>query len=170
MADIRIERPGDAAAIRIVNEKAFGQSAEANIVDSLRENCRDALSFVATQNGQIVGHILFTPVTVQTGSMATGMGLAPMAVLPEYQRRGIGIQLVESGLQSLHERSCPFVIVIGHPEYYPRFGFIPASKLGLRCQWDGVPDEAFMVLVLDDEAMVDVAGDVRYRSEFDEAI
>ena len=98
------------------------------------------------------------------------MGLAPMAVLPERQRDGIGSALVEQGLRLLEDRACPFVIVIGHPDYYPRFGFELASKYDITCQWEGVPDEAFMILILDEAAMEGVAGLVRYRDEFNESV
>jgi putative acetyltransferase len=96
------------------------------------------------------------------------MGLAPMAVLPDRQRQGIGSQLVRRGVDLLRERRCPFVVVVGHPEYYPRFGFEPASAHALVSQWDGMPDAAFMVLILDDHAMAGVRGVARYRGEFDE--
>jgi len=97
------------------------------------------------------------------------MGLAPMAIAPERQRQGIGSRLIEAGLKVLRQQACPFVIVLGHPEYYPRFGFVPASGHGLACQWEGVPDEAFMVLILDKAFMAGVSGVARYRDEFDEA-
>jgi len=93
-----------------------------------------------------------------------------MAVLPERQRQGIGSLLVQAGIDAMRERGCQFVIVVGHAEYYPRFGFVPASKHGLSCQWEGVPDEAFMVLILDESAMVGVSGTAAYREEFDQAM
>jgi putative acetyltransferase len=168
MTDIRLEKPEDASRVRHVNETAFGQPAEADLVDRLREACPDAVSLVARNEG-VVGHILFTPVVVESaGRRVAGMGLAPMAVLPDYQRQGIGSQLVRRGLDMLRERNCPFVVVVGHPEYYPRFGFQPASKHGLVSQWEGIPDEAFMVLVLDSHAMAGISGVARYRDEFNE--
>jgi putative acetyltransferase len=166
---IRAEHPEDFAAVRRVNELAFGQPLEANLVEKLRERCAEALSLVADAGHRVVGHILFTPVTVEHGSRRTvGMGLAPMAVVPERQRQGIGSQLVRRGLQILGERGCPFVIVVGHPQYYPRFGFESAATHGLRCQWESVPDEAFMALILDQGAMAGVSGVARYRPEFSE--
>jgi putative acetyltransferase len=168
---VRPERPADVAAVRRVNEEAFGQPAEAAIVDALRRHCPDALSLVATEGDSVVGHIFFSPATVECGQrVIEGMGLAPMAVLPGRQRRGIGTLLARAGIATLRERRCPFVIVLGHPEYYPRFGFVPASRHGLRCQWDGVPDEAFMVLILDEGVMQGVSGVASYRSEFDQAM
>jgi putative acetyltransferase len=165
---IRPERPEDASRIRHVNELAFGQPAEADLVERLRQACTDLLSLVAADDA-VVGHILFTSVVVESeGRAVLGMGLAPMAVLPDRQRQGIGSQLVRRGLDFLRERGCPFVVVVGHPEYYPRFGFEPASLHGLASQWEGVPDAAFMVLILDVHAMVGVSGVAKYRDEFNE--
>jgi putative acetyltransferase len=170
IAEIRREREGDAPAIRAVNEKAFGQSVEADVIDTLRIRCPDSLSLVATVHERVVGHILFTPVTIRFQRVEIrGMGLAPMAVLPGYQLQGIGSRLVQRGIDALRERSCPFIIVLGHAGYYPRFGFVPASTHGLQCQWGGVPDDAFMVLVLDEAFMAGVSGIVRYRDEFNDA-
>ena len=171
MIIIREEREEDREAIRAVNEKAFGQTAEANIVDMLRKSCSGLLSLVALEGDEIVGHVLFSPAKIE-GSTKTieGMGLAPMAVLPERQRQGVGTQLVKRGIEMVRSRDCPFIIVLGHPEYYPRFGFVRASLHGIRSQWDGVPNEAFMILILDQSAMKGVSGVARYRDEFDEAM
>ena len=169
---IRSETPDDVVAVREVNELAFGQPAEASLVDKLRQSCGEALSLVAVDEARdaIVGHILFTPVVVEShGRRMVGMGLAPMAVHPDCQRQGIGSELVRHGLRILAGRGCPFVVVVGHPEYYPRFGFEPASRHRLASQWDGMPDEAFMVTILDQPAMTGVGGVARYRIEFDEA-
>ncbi|MCG8342837.1 MAG: N-acetyltransferase, partial [Chlorobiales bacterium] len=95
---------------------------------------------------------------------------APMAVLPSYQNQGIGSLLVQHGLQHLQQLGSPFVIVLGHPEYYPRFGFEPASHYMLKCQWKGVPDEAFMVVVFDRGVLPREGGIAQYRAEFDEAM
>ena len=171
MIRIRLEEPQDIPSVRIINEQAFEQPAEADLVDKLRLSCPEALSFAAVDGGRVVGHIFFTPATVDgKDSTIEGVGLAPMAVLPDRQRQGIGSSLVGHGLKVLRERSCPFVIVLGHPEYYPRFGFEPASKHGLKSQWEGVPDEAFMVLIFDKQAIEGVSGVARYRDEFDEAM
>jgi putative acetyltransferase len=168
---IREERPGDESAIREVNDLAFGQPAEGSIVDALRASGCPLTSLVAIDGERIVGHILFSPVTIEAqGGTATGTGLAPMAVLPLLQSRGIGSTLVRAGLAEVRAKSYPFVVVLGHPRYYPRFGFVPASRHGIRCAWDEVPDEAFMAMVLDEAAMSGVAGIARYRPEFDAAI
>jgi putative acetyltransferase len=168
MITIRPERPEDAPRVRHVNELAFGQPAEADLVERLRQACTDSLSLVA-EDDAVVGHILFTSVVVEgAGRRILGMGLAPMAVLPDRQRQGIGSRLVRRGLDLLRERGCPFVVVVGHPEYYPRFGFEPASRHGLASQWEGVPDAAFMALVLDAHAMAGVSGVAKYREEFNE--
>lgn len=171
MIRVKLEKPADIPSVHNINEQAFEQPAEADIVDKLRVKCPEALSLVAVDNGRVVGHVLFTPATVESETATiVGMGLAPMAVLPERQRAGIGSALVERGLEILHERGCPFVIVLGHPEYYPRFGFEPASRYGLKCQWEGVPDEAFMVMIFDEQALKGVSGVARYRDEFDDAM
>jgi len=168
MIEIRDERPEDLPAVREVNDLAFGQPEEGEIVDRIRAAIPgEVISLVAVENGEILGHILFSPATIGD---ARGMGLAPMAVRPGRQREGIGSRLVEAGLERLREAGCPFVIVLGHPEYYPRFGFAPASRFGIRCQWDGIPDEVFMAMTLDEAAMDGVAGTARYRDEFDAAV
>jgi putative acetyltransferase len=192
---IRQEQPGDIDAIQQVNELAFGQPTEAEIVDCLRQSDADIVSLVAVQDEQIVGHILFSPITIEAdiskGGMATRslamqneakqtvsnksnaklgpMGLAPMAVLPNNQRQGIGSKLIEAGLEELKKRNCPLVIVLGYPGYYPKFGFEPASRFGLQCQWE-VPDEAFMALLLNPDLPTPIHAIAKYRSEFDIAM
>jgi putative acetyltransferase len=168
---VRDERSSDAPAIRAVLEAAFSQAVEADLVDKLRAACHDRISLVACDYDRIVGHILFTPAIIDRPEVTVvGYGLAPMAVFPEFQRRGVGSALVHAGIERLRRSRCPFVIVVGHPAYYPRFGFVPASTCGIRCEWDGVPDEAFMVLVLEPSIASQLAGLARYRPEFGEAI
>jgi len=169
MSEIREEEPRDKESVRRVNLDAFNDDSEAAVVEKLRISCDDYLAFVAVEDGNVVGHILFTPATLD-GYGVVGMGLAPMAVLPAHQRTGIGSQLVRHGLEHVRQSGCPFVVVLGHPEYYPRFGFERASKYQLRSQWEGVPDEAFMVAVFDREALPRAGGIARYRDEFDEAM
>lgn len=165
-AIIREERPEDFAAIRFVNDKAFGQPQEGRLVEALRKNGGVLLSLVAIADGRVVGHILYSTVSIESGGkQTTGAGLGPMAVLPELQRQGIGVKLVEEGNRRLREAGAPFIVVLGHPAYYPRFGFIPARRCGLRCEWK-VSENAFMVLVIDREAMSSVSGLAKYRPEF----
>lgn len=171
MISVRLEKSEDIPQVRTVNSEAFGQPTEANIVDKLRQACSDALFLIAEEDGKIVGHITFTPVVIDNQkAKVEGMGLAPMAVLPSRQRQGIGSKLVRRGLDILQDRGCPYVIVLGHPEYYPRFGFKPASKYNIRCQWERIPDEAFMILVFDQSTLRNVSGVAMYRDEFNEAM
>lgn len=168
---IRQERKDDAPKIHKVNELAFGQAEEANIVDVLRNTCPEGISLVAELNKEIVGHILFTPAIVESGTEKIhGIGLAPMAVFPEYQNKGIGSQLVEEGLKIIKEKGFPFVIVLGHPNYYPRFGFVKASIHQIKSEYESVPDEAFMILVFEEEKMKGISGVAKYRKEFSEAM
>ena len=162
MIDIRDEQTGDVAAIRKVNDEAFGQREEGLIVDALRANGAATLSLVATDYGAIVGHIMFSPVLV---GAVQGAGLGPMAVLPRYQQQGTGSRLVEAGVTRLRHAGCPFIVVLGHPGFYPRFGFRPATAYGLACAWD-VPPEVFMVAVLDPAVGQQLRGVAQYRPEF----
>jgi putative acetyltransferase len=160
--EVREEQPSDVAAIRDLNDRAFGQPLEGRIVDALRSNGAVMLSLVAVSDGRVAGHILYSPIEV---GGVTGAALGPMAVLPEHQRTGIGSLLINEGRRQLEARGCPFIIVIGHATYYPRFGFVPAGRSGISCEWN-VPDEAFMILVLDPSRMTGVIGLAKYRGEF----
>jgi len=161
--EIREECHDDIAAVRDLNRQAFGQDQESNIVDVLRANEAALLSLVATVDDRVVGHIMYSPAVV--GDNITGAALGPMAVLPEYQRQRIGSKLIKAGNRKLKDAGCPFIVVVGHADYYPRFGFRPASKHRIKCEWD-VPDNAFMLLVLDQAKMESVSGLAKYRHEF----
>jgi putative acetyltransferase len=160
--DIRDEQTGDEAAIREVHRRAFGGDEECRVVDALRANGGVSLSLVATLDGRVVGHILYSPVRV---GAAMGAALGPMAVVPEHQRHGIGSRLVEAGIERLRTPGCPFIVVVGHAHYYPRFGFGPAADYGITCEWN-VPDDVFMILMLDPLRMAGISGLARYRPEF----
>jgi putative acetyltransferase len=170
VAQIRREQPEDVLSIREVNDRAFGRGSEGAVIEILRGACESLISLVAVVDGRLVGHILFSPVELEAddGTTVRGLGLAPLAVLPEWQMQGIGTELARAGLAAIAETTCPFVVVLGHSGYYPRFGFEKASSHGIRCQWH-VAEEAFMVLVLDVEAMRGVSGVARYRAEWDAA-
>ena len=166
MLTVRGETPQDGAAIRRVNEQAFGRPAEADLVDALRRRGLLTVSLVAVEAGQLIGHIAFTPVAIQ-GVEATfpALGLGPMAVIPSRQRQGIGSLLVTRGLAECLAGGWTSVVVLGHPEYYPRFGFVPARTLGITCEYP-VPDEVFMVLQLTPAALAGRGGMARYQPEF----
>src|SRR5437879_1244482 len=121
---LRPETVADHEAIRRVNRLAFGQDDEARLVDALREGGYVRLSLVAERSGQLVGHILLSdlPIVTEAGTIPA-LALAPMAVLPEFQNQGIGSALVRRGLEACREQGHKIVVVVGHPRYYPRFGF-----------------------------------------------
>jgi putative acetyltransferase len=168
VATFRQEQFGDEAAIRGLNEQAFGQPNEANLVDALRERGAVVLSMVAMDNDRVVAHVLFTEAVVMEADWQFNvLCLGPMAVLPSHQRRGIGSQLLQRGLDKCRELEYDAVVVIGHPEFYPRFGFVEARLKGIRCEFD-VPDEAFMVLELREDALAGRTGLVKYQPEFSE--
>jgi putative acetyltransferase len=165
---VRPEKPEDIPAIRIVNRRAFGGAAEADLVDALRRNGKTVISLVAEDDGLIVGHIFFSLVAIQSkGAGFTGVGLAPLAVIPERQNQAIGSTLVEHGLRRCREEGHPYVVVLGHPDYYPRFGFVPASRFGIKSEYD-VADEVFMVMELREGALNGRAGVAKYQPEFNE--
>ena len=168
MVTVRSEHSGDIAAVRRVNELAFGQPNEAALVDALRKAADPYISLVAIESGQVVGHIFFSPVSIESeDTVFEAMGLAPMAVVPEHQNQGVGSLLVREGLRECERIGCDLVVVVGHPEYYPRFGFVPANQKGLRCEYP-VPPEAFMVAELKPRSLTGKQGLVKYRPEFDQ--
>ncbi len=167
MTTVRRERQGDEPQIYEANYQAFGRKEEAEVVDLLRNSCPEGVSLVAEEEGKIVGHILFTPTIIEDeGTSLVGTGLAPLAVLPQYQGKGVGSALVRAGLDEMRIAGEPFVIVVGHPGYYPKFGFERASKYGIRCEYSKVPDEAFMIAVFDESKMQGVKGVAKERPEF----
>jgi putative acetyltransferase len=150
---IRQEASGDASAIRRVNVRAFGQPEEAALIEALRRRDAFTLSLVALLGDQVVGHILFTPVKIESAdSTFEALGLGPMAVLTHYQRKGIGSRLVQAGLEECQRAGHEVVVPVGHPEYYPRFGFFPARRFGIRYE-EKVPEEAFMLVELREGAL-----------------
>lgn len=168
MIHIREETPADVAEISRIVEAAFGVPDEARLVEALRRDpAFDAsLSLVAVLDARVVGHILFTPIVIEGSSVVhRAIALAPMAVFPEFQKQGIGTLLVRQGLQRGRERGHARVIVLGHETYYPRFGFLPASRFGIRAPFK-VPDAAFMAIALSPGALDDSAGVVVYPPAF----
>lgn len=162
---IRAETHADHVAVRVVNEAAFGTAAEADLVEALRDKLTRFVPLVADADGAIVGHILFSPVALEGHPALDVMGLGPMAVVPQQQRSGIGSALVRGGLRRCKQLGCRAVVVVGHPEFYPRFGFVPASRYALRCEYD-VPDDVFMAVELDPGALENASGLVRYDAAF----
>ena len=168
MLTIRPERSQDYDAIAEVHRLAFGQDDEARLVADLRRTKHfvPELSMVAVCSGQVVGHVLFSAVHIETPQgPVPALALAPMAVRPEFQNRCIGTELARQGLEACRKLGHRIVLVVGHPEYYPRFGFTPAVPHGLRVPFP-VPDEAFMVLPLVSGALDGVTGTVAYPPEF----
>lgn len=165
MTQTRPERTDDAAAIRRVNERAFGAPAEADLVDRLRAAGKSVVSLVAVQGDVVVGHILFSPISVTHAPASfRGVGLAPMSVLPEFQRTGIGSQLVLDGLEACRRAGYDAVVVLGHTGFYPRFGFVKAEDHRLDNEYEA--SDAFMVLELESGALKGVSGLVKFAPEF----
>ena len=168
MLIIREESPKDINGIYEINKQAFEDESEAKIVNALREADELSLSLVAQINNQIVGHIAFSEVKIDSGAESyDAIGLAPMAILPEYQRRGYGSELVEKGLKILSERGHEIVVVLGHPEYYPKFGFITTDKYGIHCEFE-CPAEAFMIKELKQNSLKGIGGTVKFNPKFSE--
>ena len=168
MITIRKEEPGDIRAIRHVNELAFDQENEANIIEELRKRGALTISLVAVRDDEIVGHIAFSPVIIEAeGSNFGAIALAPMAVLQACQRKGIGSQMVRVGLEECRRLGHAIIVVLGHPDYYPRFGFVSAVPKGIGCEFE-VPEEAWMILELQEGALTGRQGKVRFQPEFSE--
>jgi putative acetyltransferase len=159
---VRPERPRDIDAIRAVHDAAFGGAAEGRLVDALRAAGKLVVSLVAESDGEAVGHIGFSPVT--SAAAARGFGLAPLAVRPDAQRRGIGGKLVVEGLAAIARSGAEFVVVLGDPRYYGRFGFNTTAAHGLCDEFRG--GDAFQVIELRPGAIPPGVGLVRYAPEF----
>lgn len=165
---IRPENDSDITAIFEVNQLAFKRDNEARLVDNLRqsEHYVPGLSLVAEIKKNIVGHILFTKLIIRGAEDYQSLCLAPMAVHPEYQKQGIGGQLIKEGIKRAREQGFPAIIVLGHPRYYPRFGFVPASRWSIRCPYDP-PDEVFMAMELQGNGLFGKTGTVVYPEQFE---
>ncbi len=170
MIHIRPEDPADYPAVRQLVQAAFAQAEhtdydEHNLVERLRQSEAyiPALSLVAEDKGSLVGHILFTTVTVGD---AVALALAPLSVLPQRQGQGIGGQLIEHGHQKARTLRYGFSILLGHAGYYPRFGYHPASRFGIRCPFDGIPDANFMACNLQNQPDTRLEGTIVYPSAF----
>lgn len=169
---IRQERSEDLEEVRRLNVAAFEGPGEADLVDLLRSRGKAVLSLVALVETRIAGHILFTRVRIDGREGIRALGLAPMAVRPDLQGRGIGSRLVREGLEGCRRRGWEVVVVLGHPSYYPRFGFRPAEELGLRCTFDAPPG-AFMAMelregILAGARLPEEGALARYEPEFEE--
>lgn len=168
MIVIRPERLEDAEVISEVNRSAFEGEEEVELISALRKSRYfiPELSLVAAEDDKIVGHILFSSIKIiKESEEVSVLSLAPMAVVPDHQKRGIGAKLVEQGLEAAAGLGHTIVVVIGHPEYYPRFGFKPAREHGLEAPSE-VPDAAFMVLELENGALDGVVGVVEFSPPF----
>lgn len=166
---IRPETRADHEIIRKVNKKAFKGKSESKLVDAVRdaEGFIPELSLVAVKDGAVVGHILFSPIVIKGAVETPALALAPMCVLPEFQNTGIGTALVKHGLDECRRLGHKLVVVVGHEDYYPRFGFVPAGEKGLNLPFEA-PPEVFMVLELAPGALDGAAGDVIYPPAFND--
>jgi putative acetyltransferase len=162
---VRPETKDDETAVRAVNEAAFETSVEADLIEVLRRVSPDVISLVAELDGSVVGHILFSRVTLADHAQLKLLGLGPMAVSPRQQRKGVGSALVREGLACCKQLAVQAVVVLGHPAYYPRFGFVPASRYAIGSEYD-VPEDVFMIVELEQGALDGVSGLIRYDPAF----
>jgi HAD superfamily hydrolase (TIGR01509 family) len=164
---LRPEKSGDLPGIRLVEEAAFPRTTEVDLVDLVRERGQAVLSMVALQDGRLVGHVLFTPVTFDPPQAGRrGLGIGPLAVLPEFQRKGIGSRLMRAGLDHVRRLGYDFAVLLGDPGFYSRFGFTPGRGFGLAGDY-GAGDE-FQARELTPGALANVHGRVKYIPEFAE--
>jgi len=162
---IRSEDKQDIDAVHSVNVSAFETPSEADLVNALRIQAFPVISLVAEENAKVVGHIMFSPVSLSLHPHLKLMELAPMAVVPEYQRKGIGSALVREGIEQCRQLGFVAVVVLGHPGYYPRFGFLPSSRFGIDSEY-GVPEDVFMAMELHPEALSGKTGRIKYHEAF----
>jgi putative acetyltransferase len=165
MVEYRPERPEDVDGIRNVHSLAFAQGAEAALVDRLRAGKALIVSMVAVEGDEVLAHCAFSRVGLEDGGGPEMFGLGPMGVRPDHQNQGIGSGLVEASLRACKEAGAVAIVCVGHPEYYPRFGFQEATGYGLTCEFP-VPEQFFMAIELEDGALDDVTGRIRYSPEF----
>lgn len=162
---IRPEEERDWAAVHALNATAFASPAEANLVEALRQQAHPVISLVAEEDQQIVGHIMFSPISLTGHPNLNVMGLAPMAVAHRRQRAGIGAALVRTGLERCKQLGFGAAVVLGHIKYYPRFGFVPSTRFGIACTYE-VPEQAFMVVELQPGYLQGTSGTVQYHAAF----
>ena len=167
--EVRAESQGDALAIRSVHEQAFGGPLEARLVEMLRKADRAVLSLVAVACGDVVGHVMFSPVTVEPPSPdLRWVALGPIGVLPAHQGLGIGSRLVREGLDRCRSMACDGVVLMGAPEYYSRFGFVQASEWGMTSEFGDGP--AFQAIELRQGALEECEGTILFAPEFRKAM
>ena len=167
---IRNERPEDIEKIWSINVEAFGGESEANLVDSVRESGIPYISLVYEENHELVGHILFSQVELMGDTSGLRiMGLGPMAVVPELQNKGIGSSLVKAGIQRCIDDGYDAIVVLGHPDYYPRFGFIPSIRYNIQSEYV-VPDDVFMLLELRENSLKGKHGKIKYHDAFESTL
>ena len=167
---IRGETAADIDVIRQVTDAAFGEKSESLLVDLIRasENFVPELSLVAVEDGEVIGHVLFSHVMLETEEPRTVLSLAPLTVHPDHQNKGVGTALIEAGIAAVRGYGEDIVVLEGHPRYYPRFGFERAVPLGIEKPDSRVPDDAFMVYFVD-EAARGTTGKLVYPPAFHEA-
>lgn len=171
--NIREELEKDYEVVERLTEEAFKSAEHSDgtehlLVNRLRKSDGfiKELSLVAEDNRKVIAHLMLTKAKINNGDMSVEtLALAPVSVIPEYQGKGIGSKLINVALESARRLGYKSVIVLGHDKYYPKFGFVPASKYGIKAPFD-VPDEAFMVKELNDGSLIGVSGIVEYAKEF----